>query len=649
MSFTFKRLCVKDWLVYGGEVEVEFPDFQQGRNLIVVNGSNGFGKTSLLKALLYVFHGRPTIVELRDDLWNHRAREAGEGSLKVSIEFTHAGKTCSLVRGADFRPRGNGVAITPWVKLFTNGKEVTEQVEDIIEQMLPRDCLEFLFFDGAEISRYSQKQHHEGVREAIEKVLGIPAVRNLREDLAGVVRNLEEEQQELLGQAQQAQTLLAEVECLRDEEEIYQQRRTDVMERKASLENTKAELEAEAEGIQTIEHERQELADKRRRKADLEDRRRELDGDIRSVISRAPLFLLQDPMRQIVEERRARQTTSPRRDSQLAKLRTMTDLLESEQSQCICKRDITEDVRATFRREVAQLETLLCAAPQPDTAAGADLLELRALLRALDTQRRDPDDLIDRRAAVETQIEELDTDIYRLHQSLEGHDEVTVCELFQQVAQLAHKIAEVDGEIRTLDQNLDRTRSTLQQKQRGLDNIGAGNQQARGVTRILDEARRAQVAVSELVEQRVELQRCAIEEQATRIFSQITNKPEEYERLRVKEDYTLEVIRRDGTVVENHKLSAGEKEVVAYSFITALNLASVDPAPFVMDTPFGHLDSGHRSGLLRSLPQLEVQAILLATDRDLPPAERDAIDGAIGREFTLVRDQRQAVTNIRED
>jgi DNA sulfur modification protein DndD len=100
--------------------------------------------------------------------------------------------------------------------------------------------------------------------------------------------------------------------------------------------------------------------------------------------------------------------------------------------------------------------------------------------------------------------------------------------------------------------------------------------------------------------------------------------------------------------VEHKKLSAGEKEVVAYSFITALNLSSVDPAPFVMDTPFGHLDSDHRSGLLCSLPNLHVQAILLATDRDLPKVERDRIDRSIAKEFELKRDQRRAITTIEE-
>jgi DNA sulfur modification protein DndD len=98
--------------------------------------------------------------------------------------------------------------------------------------------------------------------------------------------------------------------------------------------------------------------------------------------------------------------------------------------------------------------------------------------------------------------------------------------------------------------------------------------------------------------------------------------------------------------VENEKLSAGEKEVLAYSFITALNLSSPNPAPFVMDTPFGHLDSKHRDRLLQSLHQLDVQVFLLATDRDLPPAEREQLQNHIADEFVIQRDQDAARSYI---
>jgi DNA sulfur modification protein DndD len=114
----------------------------------------------------------------------------------------------------------------------------------------------------------------------------------------------------------------------------------------------------------------------------------------------------------------------------------------------------------------------------------------------------------------------------------------------------------------------------------------------------------------------------------------------------VNEDYTLEVYRNDGTTVDNDDLSSGEKEVLAYSFITALNLSSPDPAPFVMDTPFGHLDATHRDRLLDSLPELDVQVILLATDRDLPDEERERIQDVVADEFVIRRNQQEAFSHI---
>lgn len=646
MSFHFRHIRLKDWLVYGGETHIDLPDFEKGRNLVVVNGQNGYGKTSLLRALSFAFSRDPTKPELLE-LWNERARQSREGSLEVAIEFRHSDRLCKIVRGADFRPWGNTVSVSPWVKLFIEGTEHTDQVEDKIEQLLPRDCLEFVFFDGAEISRYAQKQHQEGVREAIEKVLGIPAVRNLRHDLSRLIDELEEEQEQLLGASHHATVLVSEVKELKDELEKYESRRQEFSEKKQSLEQTRRQLEAESEGIKAIERERKELEEKLRRRANLEERRTELDGQIRRLISETPLFLLEQPLQQLVEELRAKRQPPVHNEKLFAQLNIVRELLQADT--CLCGRALDAAAREQLSKHLSQLHTHVGERQSPRSEADATLLELAALLKSMAVRRHDPEELVDKRAAIDTQLEELDTDIIRLRKQLEGHELVTVQELYQQIGQVMRQIEEVTVQIETIDKNIERTRSTLTQKQRQLDEIGTGNEQARGVTRTLEEARGLHRAVSEAVEAVIERKRSAIENKATEVFRAITNKPVEYEKIRVNPDYTLQVIRKDGTVVENSKLSAGEKEVVAYSFITALNLASRDPAPFVMDTPFGHLDSGHREGLLRSLPKLNVQAIVLATDRDLPADRRDAIDGSIAKEFTLKRDQEQAISRIEEE
>ena len=651
MSFQFKRIWLRDWLVYGGEATIDLPDYESGRNLVVLNGQNGSGKTSLLRALTYVFRGlRSKGAGMKDELlelWNDQARNhKKEWSLEVGLEFVHGGRACTIVRGADFKPWGSTTAVSPWIKLFVNGKEETDQVDDKIELMLPRDCLEFVFFDGAEISRYAQKQHEEGVRGAIEKVLGIPAVRNLRDDLKKLSEDLEDEQQTLMSQSKQAEQLLSDVQELKDQMQQDEANRLELVEKRKALEKTREEIEREAKDIQEIEKERDELNRKEDRLGQLADRLANLEAQIRGAITQAPLGLLKNSLEKVVEDMVPAEPQSFHRPNWTARITFLNELVEEER--CLCGRTMDEGLLVQLRHELQQAEDSLASLPREDGASSRELTRLRDLLRKISVMNWDYGSLMDKRAAMLTEREELESDISRLRGELQRHEVYNVKEIFQRIKRLSDDINELEFQIRLVNSRIDTARSTLLQKQRQLDEIAAASHQARGVTCTLTEVRRVHKTVSALVEELVRRKREDIQASATEVFRQITNKPEEYDRLRLISDYSLEVVRKDGTTVEHKKLSAGEKEVVAYSFITALNLSSLDPAPFVMDTPFGHLDSDHRSGLLRSLPRLHVQAILLATDRDLPKAERDKIDRSIAKEFELKRDQRRAITTIEE-
>ena len=60
--------------------------------------------------------------------------------------------------------------------------------------------------------------------------------------------------------------------------------------------------------------------------------------------------------------------------------------------------------------------------------------------------------------------------------------------------------------------------------------------------------------------------------------------------------------------------------------------------PIVIDSPFGRLDRGHTRNIVRTLPAMAKQVVLLVYDDELPPdLARDELRGKLRGEWKLER------------
>ena len=652
MSFHFKKLRIKDWLAYGGTTEIAFSEFTGGQNIVTIHGRNGYGKTSLLRALEFLFHDQLSREEYFEH-WHDDAQEEDEGTMEVALDFTYRDQLFTLIRAVEFKPWSGGTTAATDSLTLINGEtgEAEDQAQEKIDLMVPEKSKQFVFFDGAEITRYAQKQHEDGVRKAIERVLGIPAIRNLRYDLGSLIGDLEDKQADIGWLQDESQELVQEIDELKDELHSYEEQKANKEEKLSSIRESAAEVEKETAELAAIESQQKELDEKRKRLSDKEERYDELTHQIEELLEQAPLLMLEEPLAQIVQQGQAQRSNGSSGSSRYGSYRQQKKLIESllDEDECVCGNPIDGDAEEHLQQEVERLSELIERTKDASSDRMFTFNELSSLSATLQRIRGmdvDGEELMDRRAAVRDRIEEIETDIHRLERELEGHEDTNVRENMRLQRQLANQASDLESDIEGLEENIKRVSDQIQEKQRRLDHVTSQTAEGSRVTKTLQTARGLNGAVNEFVDRLVSEKHEVIQATATDIFNGITNKPEEYAGINVKDDYTLEVYRHDGTTVENEKLSAGEKEVLAYSFITALNLSSPNPAPFVMDTPFGHLDSRHRDRLLQSLHQLDVQVFLLATDRDLPPAERERLQNHIVDEFVIRRDQDAARSYI---
>jgi DNA sulfur modification protein DndD len=109
----------------------------------------------------------------------------------------------------------------------------------------------------------------------------------------------------------------------------------------------------------------------------------------------------------------------------------------------------------------------------------------------------------------------------------------------------------------------------------------------------------------------------------------------------------LEVIDRYG-LPARPELSAGERQVLSLSFITAMSRISEEESPLVMDTPFGRLSSQHRESIAQYLPELTDQLVLFVTDEELRDQARLNLAPRIGAEYRLKFNTKTSCTAIEE-
>jgi DNA sulfur modification protein DndD len=133
-----------------------------------------------------------------------------------------------------------------------------------------------------------------------------------------------------------------------------------------------------------------------------------------------------------------------------------------------------------------------------------------------------------------------------------------------------------------------------------------------------------------------EEQKARVEDTATDIFRQIRSK-EEFNRLEINNQYGLSIITNQNMVLNRSEWrSSGEEQLVALSLIGALNNCAQVEAPIFMDTPFGRLDVEHGERVLKYLPNMSKQLVLLVTDREFREGDEVHLSGNIKTDLTVM-------------
>ncbi len=203
-----KSLELNNFRIYRGLNKIDLtPDGE--RNIIIVSGNNGFGKTTFLMSLVWCLYGKN--MEKVDDLYkkeifekggyskyignslNSDAALNGEKRFSVAVTFTDVeipNITCTditIIRSYDSATDTNDE-----LKILIDGKEndlLNDKDEEemfIRDYILPIEIAKFFFFDAEKIVSFAQintPEQRTELSKAYSQVLGIQKYDELKKEL----------------------------------------------------------------------------------------------------------------------------------------------------------------------------------------------------------------------------------------------------------------------------------------------------------------------------------------------------------------------------------------------------------------------------------------------------------------------------------
>lgn len=194
---TFSTLQVENMFAYCGLSEIDLSSCTNGRNMVVVQGANGAGKTSLLNAIKLLFVGTEN-VELRrvgygsteisrrnyvmgvEGSWYGVFNRASNANVaRVRLAWRHDGCETAVER----RVTRNGNAFEEQLLVTQDGGQLSEErAKAFIAALAPSEVVPFYFFDGEQVQSFADAEQGREPAE-IERLLKLSFIPDLIREL----------------------------------------------------------------------------------------------------------------------------------------------------------------------------------------------------------------------------------------------------------------------------------------------------------------------------------------------------------------------------------------------------------------------------------------------------------------------------------
>jgi DNA sulfur modification protein DndD len=633
-----ERLVLENFRQFKGRQELVLSDLKE-RNVTIVHAENGFGKTTILKALLWVLYGRDGLMgtdgkeedfEKPDEIINEgETRRSGDPAriaARVELTFKHDDARYILSRRITLAQQRLSSRQTELsLETMRDGQTFAlDRPQNRVLAIVPEGIRGFLFFNGERINYLAMERNSADVTEAIHQMLGLRLLQTTIDDLQhqNVRGKLRNEQRE--STSKEKGNLILELDGreldLKELEDRRKQSQSNLMAIAGELAAIDNKLVAnrEAHELQArrvkLQHDHERLTERR---DDVARRLAKLIADDGYTLFAIELI------------GRGRDVVSKLRSEGKIPARVLNTFLQEllDSGLCICKRCLAE---GTAERKA--VEGLLTIAGDQDFNNAVGALDhaiglIEGVARQTDVQLKQ---LNTDRIALARDLRDVDEEIEDIHQQLGGQKDEEVQQLEDSRKQLQLRRDDEIASSGRLTALIDAAKIEIEILVARIRQIEDKEDAAARAQRRVDAADDCIKLLEEILAAETKELRPLLNAEIDAYFRKIMTKDYWAE---LSENYTLRIRKNvstgdglSGKESIDVALSTGERTVMSLVFIaslvalakrrseipTILKDVSGSAYPIAIDSPFGSL-SVFRSGVARHIPELAPQVLLLVS------------------------------------
>jgi len=645
-----ERLTLKNYRQYK-QTSIEFsPPGKTG--FTVIQGANGSGKTNLLNAITWCLYGKeyhlsPKYAGL--PIFHtgaaDRLRKGETDAVEVQIVLRERDENRIVItRTLRFRATAPGdIELVPdptssasdWSKLsvvrqIRKDMQPVTDPEFVVQHLIPESVEEYFLFDGERLDRYFRETSGQQIHDAVLRISQVGLLDRL-------IEHLRKKQQEFI---REQKGLSPQAEKYREDLEVFQ----------ASIEKLQGELEELRKQRSEAERRERELSEKLRSLgpeniARLQDERERLDADIQNLSGelakqeqrRKELLLAAAPaimtmpalsyMRELIDQREESGEIPPEyRQSFLSKL--------LRAGRCICGTELRQG--SPQYDAVAELANKVSALSEMSDEIIGEAGNIRRLEAEISEFPKRLDSMNDSIQRLQTMVRQKSERLASIEELIGSSDIAAITQIEQQIERYRSVKDSLIYEIASKQDRYEREKVAVENLRSALEKELAKEKQFQELREILEFCKES-LAAAERVRNDIMLDvRREIEEKTRSYFLGLIWKKDTYGGVAIDENYNVSVTHQSGREALG-TLSAGERQVLALSFVAALNSVSGFDVPIVIDTPLARISGEPRRNIALRLPRYlhGKQVVLMVTEEEYTEQVRDALGPSIGKEWLI--------------